>query len=282
MASLHQVHMESLSFIAGTGSTRNHHVIESMAMLPQPEARAIQLRASVYDQLQRLNENTNLLKLSRLVPPPQNSVLYSLANGTDPLSMALKKLEIPAKLASRKWIEFHVCYCDGRTLQTFVLPSARVKSYSRIDACLLQDNETFGKALAWRRNVVWMNATCHCGRKFTRRHVNQCGFHPMINTTQTKQWLNQRGVQTSSYNMGDEFLNEKNYEKFLLLWDNVALINDNAEWDGPSESMDETPKERPSQAGFWKVDKFGTRIPTINFFAKSVAEWTKNIGVLKF
>ena len=272
MTPLFDIHRLSLSFIADTASTHCTQVLESMFMMPTPEVRAMQLRASVHDQLQRLSDTHPLRKLSRTFPP-SNSILLTLSIGTDPLTRAIKKMNLPATVASRKWVEHHVGRFDGKTLHTFIAPSARVKGQSRIDACLLQDNDTFSKALAWRRNVVHLNATCHCGRGFTRSHIDQCDFHPTVDTTTRVNWFNARGIPCHGYNAGDEFLNRQEYDKFLALYEDVAKVEDNMDWDGPLDHSDAQPRSRISEAGLWMLTKENVRIRTIQYFAQSVAEW---------
>lgn len=271
---LAKVHQDSLAFIAGTASTHNAHVIESMAMMPPPEARAVQLRASVHDQLQRLPHDAQLLQLANSVPP-HDSVLYTLAKGKDPLSQAIKRKQIPTKVAARKWIEHHVTRYDGRSLHAYVTPPARVKGVSRVDACLYQTHDVFAKALAWRRNVVWLNSSCYCGKRFDRSHVDNCGFYPLANNQDTVKWLQERKVPTRCYNSGDEFLNTQQYDKFLALWESVSLIEDMVQWDGAQDDVDELPKERFSQAGLWRTSN-GQRVPTLMAVETSVAEWEKS------
>lgn len=269
-----QVHRKCLSFIANTASTHNGQVIESMAVLAPPETRALQLRANVFDQVSRL-ENSPLTQLAKQLQV-HDSVLYQLISGNDPLTKAIKEKELPFKSAAKDWVLHNVSRYDGKVLHAFVLPRARVNSVSKIDSVLHQPSAIFEKALAWRRNVAFVQATCVCGTRFTRRHVDLCDFQPTAESVINTRIEVGQEFPVDAYTSLDEHLNNKDYKRFEELFGKVAIVNDIAGFDFSEEERDEEPRARPSQAGLWQTEN-GVRFPTMLKIQESITRWKEQM-----
>jgi len=278
MTRMNDLHQKCLCFIAGTRSTRNLHVVESMAMFAPPELRALQMRVSAVEQLSKM-DNCPLIGLAKGLQREGSILLDLLDWKRNPMSKAFYEwnqarenanLSIirPQKLA-KDWIAYHLTRKDDRHLQCFVLPSSRKKNIG-MDQCMMQDNELFMNACAWRRNLAFMNCLCLCGNGFTRSHVENCTelkecALPLVNLDETRALLLAQGVPVDAYTSLDETLNQQDYAQFRALYSKIALLED---LDGEPVRAPRTATARASSAGYWK-----SGVPTLLRVKESLAEW---------
>jgi len=278
MSKLNDLHLKCMSFISGTRSSKNVHVVESMAMLAPPEIRALQMRTSAVEQLSRL-ENCPLLTLANDLQR-EGSILLDLMHWKrNPMTKAFVDLNnaratvnlntVPMNVLAKQWTAFHLSRRDDRHLQCYVLPGCRKKP-TGMDRVMFEHNAIFMKACAWRRNLAFMKCYCVCGTGFTRRHVEECpqlieSIAPRVDLSVTKQLLMDRNVPVDGYTSLDEWLNRAESAKFCQLYDTVSIVED---MDGVPTREPRAGPVKPSSAGYVKGG-----VPTLLRVAESLAEW---------
>ena len=93
---------------------------------------------------------------------------------------------------------------------------------------------------------------------------------PLAPLAGSKLWLQERGVPNESYNSLDEWLNCKEYDKFMQLFEKVKLVED---MDG-LDIRENKPNMTKSKAGYVR-----NGVPTLLDIKESIAEWCDIIAL---